>query len=231
MTPKWRSALRVCAVCLILFTWVVGHRARAAPIETTITFDEPIMTEIGFTGNFNQFLISSDGFYRVESFWLGGGSGMFHIIDGMQWNSNFSAFAGFSQQLYMGLRITKLDGSAFDLKSMDLWGQAAVGQINDPNSFVLIQGPTDMDMIPETIDFGGQFDGVHEISIVDPGVVGPDGDAGNSGPGNPWNNRWDNLVLEMNMGVPEPGAMTLALAGGGVLLLCARRRRQRGGNR
>ena len=58
---------------------------------TTITFSEPVFNGVGFNGQINNQLLSVDGAYLVDFFWLNF-SGHHHISFGVE--NNHNQFAG-----------------------------------------------------------------------------------------------------------------------------------------
>lgn len=165
----------------------------------------------GFNGFSNPSLLSSDGLYRVEAFWLNT-IGHFHIsMDGFgnRWEGNHNNNLGVLN-LLQGIRVTSVSNAPLTLVSMDILnsgGRAAVSTNMNATtgvaSWSLISGPG-------TINFGPAYAAVTEVYFADPGA------AGGSGGG-----QWDNIRVET---VPEPG--TALLLGIGCVGLAAMRRRR-----
>ena len=191
-----------------------------AHAQTTITFNEAGGFAAGFNGQTNPFLLSTDGMFRVEAFWLNT-SGHFHIINSggnlLENNHNQAGGVGNLNNL-QGVRITSTDNGLFTLQSMGLFGQAAIGNISNTSTgagaYTLFNGSGTM-TAPGLVNFGGTFSGVSSIVIADPFAAG----------GNGFNNGWDNIVLVRGGAVvPEPGSMAMMAAGLLPLGLALRRR-------
>lgn len=180
---------------------------------TTITFSESEFSAVGFNGQTNRTLLSSDGQYRVESFWLNTG-GHFHIADctigdPCEKNHNQSGALNNGNQL-QGIRIARVDAQAFTLTSMDIFsGQASIGQLTN-----FLNGAGTWGLYGAgNIVFGSAFANVTQIYIADPFAAG--GTAGN--------NWWDNIILS-SATVPDPGSSVLLFAFGLLGTAMARRR-------
>lgn len=188
--------------------WIVAAALCVAPSAcygSLITFDESLGLAVGFNGQNNDFLISTDGQYRVEFFWLNAGGhahlGSAGLPDGIgERNHNNSGGTANSIQ---GMRITRVDNGAFTLVSADIFGQAAIGDLTNfttgAGTFALFNGSgTSND--PGTINFGAQFAGVTSLVFADPGRAG----------GNSSSNDWDNLnLVQGNASVPEPASLAI----------------------
>ena len=165
---------------------------------TTITFSEAVFNGAGFNGQNNNRLLSVDGAYLVDFFWLNT-SGHDHIFSGVENNHNQSGAVGLSQ--LQGLRVSSLDGMNFDLVSMDILnGQASVGQLTNQITGAGVWTGFNSGAIV----FGGAFDNVNAIYIADPFAA--------FGAGSGFNNQWDNIVLQKSA-VPEPLSVSLLVLG------------------
>ncbi len=186
--------------------------------STAITFSETIQnTSSGFNGQANQYLISNDGSYRVESFWINLGS-FFHIYDeagdGNLAEHNHDNAQGIPTAT-QGIRISRVDGQPFTLQQMNIFGQAAIGQLNNFNSgsgtFSLYNGSGTFSA-PGLVSFGTTFANVSQIYLVDPSRAG----------GSSNRNSWDNIVLKINNDPPVADAGgPYSVAEGGTVALSA----------
>lgn len=187
------------------FEYTIADSAVAA--ATTITFSESVQSTGsggGFNGQTNRFLISADGEYRAEFFWLNT-SGHDHINSGTpeaESNHNYARTFGLNQ--LQGVRITRTDGALFDLASMDLLdGEVAVGQLNDFNTGA---GTFTLFDAVGTLSFGSQFEDVNEVYFVDPWAAG----------GSSTSNNWDNIRLETGGGSGTTDTATVTITINGV---------------
>lgn len=161
--------------------------------NSTIEFNETVSNEVGFNGVSNDFFISSDGLYRIEFFGQRLGNqdgGHDHIQSGLACgdgtgernHDNFNN-GDLNSANVQGLRITRVDGGTFDLVSMDLDGEVAVGQLDDADATDL-GAWTLKSASNSTVDLSA-FTGLTEIYLADPSIAG-----GSNSP-----NCWDNIVL------------------------------------
>lgn len=161
-----------------------------------VTFSETVSSASGFDGQLNQFLISSDGQYRVEAYWLNSG-GHFHIVDNGSPDYMLEASHG---QTGQGIRIVRVDGQKFDFLGMDLYNQAAVGHLANfttgAGTYTLYTDTSGTTNDPATISFGSAFTNVYSVVVAHPSA------AGGSGGG-----LWDNLQLQSS--VPEPATLAI----------------------
>jgi hypothetical protein len=184
------------AVCA---TWILLTFAAVTQVEASIfTFDEPEGFGPGFDGQFNPFKISADGQYRAEAFWLNAGGGHFHTstfdsIDYFEANHNNSGGQADSLQ---GVRFSRVDNAPFNLVSMQLYGGAAVGFINN---FTTGAGTWTLysSAVESTVLFGSAFNNVTAVYLADPGAAGMQS----------FDNRWDDVVLVQTQGVPEASSL------------------------
>ncbi len=199
---------------------------------TQITFSETLSSETGFNGLTNSFFVSSDGEYRVESFYLSG-AGHFHNASGIEENHNnaaglFLINAANPLASLQGIRITRLDNVAFDLVAMDLWGEVAIGQLTNfttgAGTWTLFSDLTGTSSDPATINLSGVFSNVTQIFLADPFAAGSTfGHFGAFDFRNP--SSWDNVVLgKHGEPVPEPGTLGLMVVGAAALVRYRRRR-------
>ncbi|GDX82264.1 hypothetical protein LBMAG42_40750 [Deltaproteobacteria bacterium] len=188
---------------LLALTSVLTPSARA---DTTITFSESIGSTSGWNGQTNEYLTSSDGLYKVEYFWLNT-AGHSHTSGGIEYNHNQAYGAGSTLTQMQGVRIRRVDGAAFKLKQMDLYGQAAVGSISSvttgAGTYTLYTNMSGSSSAPTTTSFGSSFTGVTSIVI---------GDAWGGG-GTSTSNGWDNIVLGASTDADGDGYNSLADGG------------------
>jgi len=206
----------------LLLALVAGSGALPAQDGTTITFEDPVQVTPpygGFNGQTNSFMISQDGKFRVEGFYLYPGPGSLSLYPAKDNPSNLLYFSWNASSMFSlrGIRITQVDGNPFTLDSMKCGGWVAIGQLTDyarrTGDFTLFSGTGEW-MDPQTITFGTQFENVTEIYLADPSAAGVPGTRYS------W---WDDVVLresgvEVDLDV-KPGEVPNAvnLAGNGFL--------------
>jgi hypothetical protein len=178
----------------------MSHSADA----TLVTFDETVGNAVGFDGRFNDYLLSTDGLFRVEAFWIGSG-GHFHI-------TSFSGNLAEANhgQTGQGLRIARVDNATFNFDSMDiLSGQASISSSMNPTT----GAGTWTVFNSGTQTFGTTYDDVSAIYISAGGISG--GSAGS----------WDNLTMNAAAvpPIPEPTTTLFGAALLGVVGLTRRR--------
>lgn len=210
-----RYGKQVLVVCLTvgLFSTAVNP-AKA----TFITMSEARTTGVLFNGQLGEVLLSSDGEYRVEFFFLnntghshvsfvGGASGFAEV------NHNYSKF--FTPAETQGLRITRVDGGLFNFDSMTLHGSVAIGNFTDftrgGGRFNLAIGNPigSTPANPTTTSFGGFYHNLSSIVFADPARAG----------GSSETNYWDNIQLTRSTpnAVPAPAGAVLLGIGAGCL--------------
>jgi hypothetical protein len=213
LSLRCRLAMLACFALLLLVF------APSNAMATTITFSEShFTTASGFNGQSNETLLSSDGQYRVESFWLGF-IGHFHyqsgsgfdcpVLNPCEQNHNQSGALNNLAEL-QGMRISRVDGQSFNLVSMDiLLGAASVGQLTN---FSTGAGTWNL-YTTGAINFGSTFTNVNQIFLADPFAAGS----------RSFQNQWDNITLSSS--VPEPSSLLL-IGTGCIGLLLAKIRRK-----
>jgi hypothetical protein len=190
----------------------------SAHADSTVTFNETQYgPTTGFNGGQNPYLLTADGLYRVEAFWLNY-NGHFHTyLDASNnaYEDNHNNSGGFLPDL-QGLRITTVSGQAFDAYSFDLLNLGA--QIAISTDMNASTGAATWSLLSGagTHNLGGAYHGITALYLADPGAAG----------GSSYDNRIDNIKLGSVSAVPEAGT---ALAGMGLVLvtLFQRRRSQR----
>lgn len=191
---------------------------------TTITFSEPVQTTAaggGFNGKTNEFLLSNDGLYRVETFWVNVNGGHFHIhlengdpdpsnLAEHNHNNSNSTNGGIGLQ---GFRITRLDARPFNLVQMNIFWQASVGQMTNFATgaaggsgalpWALWNGPAGSTIIaPGVVSFGTAYTNLSYIDIVDPAAAGGTSSPV-AGPNGTFEESWDNIVLSLDNKEPQ----------------------------
>ncbi len=200
------------ALCFWMFQ---GTTAKASEI----TFSEMIYstaTDAGFNGFTNEFLYSSDGYYRYEAFSLGA-DGVFDI-ENVSGNDVLKLGQG------SGYRITRMGGTPMNLFYLDLFGQVAVGQLDlsdalNHGNWDLFEETSGSQGNPTRVNFGNQFTNLIEIFVADPSF------AGGTSTVNYVDNTFANLPLPPPVEAPEPS--TFILAALSLLSLGMTRRRRR----
>lgn len=188
------------AVAMVGFMAATAGQAQAG---TTITFDESSSASFasGFNAQSNPFFVTSDGDYRVEAIWLNA-SAHFHTSQsgGNFFEANHNNSGGTPSGI-QGIRVTRTDSGAFDLVSMGLVGQVAIGNVTNFTSgagtFGLYSG---VSLAAGEVSFGSSFLNLTSIIFADSGRAG-----GISG------GNWDNILVQSSVSaVPEPSSIALA---------------------
>ena len=172
---------------------------------SVVTFSETISSAPGFNGQNNEFLTTSDGAFRVESFWLGQTGHMHETtnINGtFERNHNQAAGTGTLSQL-QGVRITRNDGNAFSLQSLELFGEVAIGTFSDftggtGGSWNLFSDTSGSLGLGALVNLGSAYGNLTEIFLADSFALG----------GTSRSNSWDNINLGVST-VPVPAAFWL----------------------
>ena len=204
MTRFWAHTLGALVAAVAL-------AASATPAQAgyTFTMDETLNNELIFNGQFGDRMLSTDGAYQIDFFWLttsghahislvGGSSG---LAEANHNNSN-------GQPDFQGLRITRVDAGAFNLDAMTLNGEASIGNLTDfttgAGTFALYTENTGTPGNPTSISFGGAFLNVNSIVLGDPGRAG----------GASFENYWDNIQLSQGDNInPTPAPAGIVLFG------------------
>jgi hypothetical protein len=189
---------------------VMGVYSSTALAGYTFNFNESRSGATIFNGLSGVQSFSTDGVYKLEFFWLNN-SGHDHVYNAggtagnVEGNHNYSGNAS-NANIMQGLRITRVDGGVFDVKSMRLRGQAAAGELTNfttgAGTFSLYNGSGTASS-PGLVSFGTSFSGVTSFVLADPGRAG-----GTTG------GDWDDIVLADTLTeVPAPPAVVLAVIG------------------
>ena len=217
MSKKRGHPILVSVLMAALAFWMFQSTTAKASV---ITFSEMIYTTAsggGFNGFTNQFLYSSDGYYRYEAFSLGG-DGVFGI-ENVSGNDVLKLDLGVGATTGSGFRITRMGGTPMNLFYLGVFGQVAVGQLDlsDANlgSWNLFEETSGSQGNPTRVDFGNQFTNLTEIFVADPSFAG----------GTSSVNYVDNTFANVVPPAPEPA--TIALFSAGLVGLAWMRRRKR----
>jgi hypothetical protein len=188
-TLGWRGA----SLTFVVAATLAG--VASAQTRSVVTFDELTHPERGFNGQVNRVMTTADGEYRIEYFWLHHTSHT-HKFAGQERNHNHAHMVRCDCEL-QGLRITRVDGQPFDVVSMDLYRQAAVGHLDERvcgGDFELWEDTSGTVERPATVSFRDRHHGVTAIDFVDPLAAG--GRMGTTDGADPTAaNVWDNITL------------------------------------
>ena len=154
---------------VILFVLTVLTPATAVA-TTTITFAESLTSITGANGAWNDSVTSSDGLYIAEFYWLQN-SGHHHVSGGIEYNHDNS---GGNCSEMQGVYIYRVDGTSFNLSTIDLYGEATIGEMSSysggTGSFTLLSEYGGSASSPSTVSIG--VTGVTNYTIADPGCMG-----------------------------------------------------------
>jgi len=143
----------------------------SALATTTFDFSESRYSMTGVNGYTNDTVTSSDGLYIMEFYWLQT-SGHHHVSSGIEYNHNNSGSNNCSQM--QGVYIYRVDGASFDVATIDLYGEATIGEMtsysNGTGNFTLLTEYGGSSSSPSTVTIGAY--GVTNYTIADPGCMG-----------------------------------------------------------